>query len=155
MLAESLSSGDGFPSLLSSPDANNLEPLLPGNPSACSKGGPENMFPPNLHPHVLPTRPYPGHQTGHTPSGTRAMETGRRPSFPSLTKPRGRGEALNQRLGMKSTQGETVAAALWATNHLPERTSEQSCSPAWTPGLPELWAGASSPRGHLLTWQIA
>lgn len=48
---------------------------------------------------------------------------------------------------MKSTRGETVAAALWASNHWPERTSEQSCGPAWTPGLPELWAGAQLPLG--------
>lgn len=96
-------------------------------------------------PHVLSTRRTPGHQAGHMPSGTRALETGRRSSCPPLTKPlRG---AFHQRLGMKSARGKTAAAALWASNHLPERTLEQSCGPARAPGLPELWARAQLPLG--------
>lgn len=140
MLAESLWSGDGFPSLPPSPDANNPESLLPGNPS---KGDPENMFLPPPEPTCPPYPPDPW-----PPSWAHAFwdqGPGGRSSCPPLTKPlRG---AFHQRLGMKSARGKTAAAALWASNHLPERTLEQSCGPAWAPGLPELWARAQLPLG--------
>lgn len=150
MLAESLWSGDGFPSLLLSPDANNPESLLPGNPS---KGDPENMFlpPPESTCPSYPPDPWPpswAHafwDQGHGDRETLFL------SIADKTSPGG----LHQRLGMKSTRGETAAAAPWASNHLPERTLEQSCGPARTPGLPELWAGAQLPlRSHGVAYSL-